>query len=264
MPLEEKYLRLLRSVSPISDLTPAEPCLSRIYDRVVMTNEKINITSLTSPLDVCLKHLADSLSLFSLSDFESGLAKGKKVCDVGCGGGFPGLPVAAVFPDASITMIDSTEKKIIALRENAQALGLNGVFPLWGRGEELAGAEGAHRERYDFCISRAVARLSVLCELCLPFVSTGGSFIAMKGARAMEELEECRRGIGVLGGKLREVREIRVDSSAIPLDEFSSEEQEKILDFCSSARYLIVIDKKKRTPQAYPRKWAQMTKKPLC
>jgi len=236
--------------------------LSVLFDRVAYTNAQINITSLVSEMDVTLKHIIDSLTLFFHPDFQKAIQSGKSVCDIGCGGGFPGLPIGCVVPQANITMIDSTEKKIHALQENASVLGLTGINPVWGRGEELASAKGGkHRERYDVCVSRAVARLPVLCELCLPFVKPGGVFFAMKGMRAQEELEESMRAIRMLGGKLKEVYEIHFDPEKVDRSDFSSEELALIEEFFSASRSLIVIEKKKTTQPIYPRKWAQMTKK---
>ena len=262
MPLEKKYLDLVKKA--LLGVLAEENLqrLSLLYDCVVKTNERINITSLVSPIDVVLKHFLDSLSLFCDPFFSQRISGGKRVCDIGCGGGFPGLPVACARPEVPLTMIDSTEKKVLALGENARLLSLPSVEPVWGRGEELASYGADHREKYDVCLSRAVARLPVLCELCLPFVKQGGFFYAMKGAQAMDEAEESRRAIPALGGKLREIREIRFDLSPSGWD-FDDEEQEKIASFCSSARYLVIIEKIKNTPSSYPRKWAQMTKKPL-
>lgn len=263
MPLEQKYTDLILAAVPALQGSGAEGRLSALYDRVVETNSRINITSLTSPIDVTLKHIVDSLSLFSCGNVLAKMDANARICDVGCGGGFPGLPIACVRPQADITMIDSTEKKIHALKENADLLGLENVTPLWGRGEELAGKGGGHREKYDLCVSRAVAALPVLCELCLPFVKKGGLFVAMKGARALEELEESRKSIPMLGAALKDVYEIRLDPETLPLSLFNEEEQEKILSFCEARRYLLLIEKKKETLPIYPRKWAQMVKKPL-
>ncbi len=263
MPLESKYLELIKDAVPASGDGEILSRLSTLYDLVVSTNEKINITSLTSPIDVALKHIIDSLSLFCDEDFRSQLSLADKICDIGCGGGFPGLPIACVDPAKSIAMIDSTEKKIVALKENAAMLSLDGVNPVWGRGEELAGKGGQHREIYDLCVSRAVARLPVLCELCLPFVKKGGVFYALKGAQALQELEESKNAIPMLGGKLLEVKEIVFDLSFAEKMDFSSEEKEKIIEFSKAKRFLVKIEKKKETNPIYPRKWAQMTKKSL-
>lgn len=263
MPLEEKYLRLLSDAVP--DLgADALSRLSRLYDLIVSTNEKINITSLVSPIDVTLKHFLDSLSLLLYPEFRQRAESGEWVCDVGCGGGFPGLPLACAIPEMPLTMIDSTEKKILALKENAAALGLSSVFPVWGRGEELSAAKGGtRREHFGLCVSRAVARLPVLCELCLPFVRVGGLFIAMKGAKTEEELEESKRAIPMLGGAVKEVFEIPFSQKETLLSEFTDEESEKIKEFSLSSRFLVVIEKKKATSSIYPRKWSQMVKKSL-
>ncbi len=264
MPLDEKYLRLIQSIIPQAQDPMIIQRLSQLYDRVLITNEKINITSLVSPIDVTLKHFLDSLSLFSSPVFRKGFSAGVEICDFGCGGGFPGLPLACVNPEQKITMIDSTEKKIRALDENAVSLSLSGIVPVWGRGEELSAVKGGiYREAFDLCVSRAVAALPILCELCLPFVKVGGMLIAMKGQKAMEEVEDSRRAIPALGGVLKEVQEITFDSSRVSLSDFSDEEKEKIETFFSSKRYLVVIEKKKKTAPQYPRKWAQMVKKHL-
>ena len=264
MPLEQKYLDLIRVGVPACDKPETLCALSKLYDLVVETNEKINITSLVSPIDVTLKHLIDSLTLLSVPEVYSRLEKGVKTCDIGCGGGFPGLPVACAFPNLPLTMIDSTAKKINALKENAEALSLENVLPVCGRGEELAGAKGGqYREAFQLCVSRAVARLPVLCELCLPFVEVGGLFAPMKGLQTEDEVRESMRAIPMLGGKLMDVREIKVDLSIAESMDFDEEEKAKIREFSSASRYVVLIEKKKKTLEIYPRKWAQMTKKSL-
>ena len=263
MPLEQKYLDLIQNGIPTISSSDVMSRLSLLYDLVVETNERINITSLVSPIDVTLKHLIDSLSLLSVPEVCRFLEGGAKCCDIGCGGGFPGLPVACAFPDLSLTMIDSTAKKINALKDNTEKLGLRRVDPLCGRGEDLACAKGGmYREKYRLCISRAVARLPVLCELCLPFVEVGGLFVAMKGMQTEEEVRESTKAIPMLGGKLLDVREIRTELDFDP-SIFESEECHKICEFSSASRFVVLIEKKKKTAEIYPRKWAQMTKKPL-
>ncbi|MBR5295947.1 MAG: 16S rRNA (guanine(527)-N(7))-methyltransferase RsmG [Clostridia bacterium] len=263
MPLEKKYLDLIQGAFSYSFENEVLERFSSLFDCVVATNEKINITSLLSPIDVSLKHIVDSLALFCDDEFLSHIDRAQMICDIGCGGGFPGLPVASVRKDKKIAMIDSTEKKIVALKENAKILNLENVDPIWGRGEELAGKDGKHREKYDLCLSRAVARLPVLCELCLPFVKTGGIFYALKGAQALQEVDESSKAIPMLGGKLVEVKKIDFDLSFALKMDFSEEEKEKIEQFARAERYLVKIEKKKATNVIYPRKWAQMTKKSL-
>jgi len=264
MPLEQRYLDLITQAVPCAKEKNVLSRLSELFDLVVETNQKINITSLTSPIDVTLKHVIDSLSLLMVPEVLTRLKSGVQSCDIGCGGGFPGLPVACVFPDLPLTMIDSTAKKIAALTENAGLLGLSRVCPVSGRGEELASAKiGPHREKYQLCFSRAVARLPVLCELCLPFVEVGGLFVAMKGLQADDEVKESLRAIPMLGGKLLDVREIKLELDYASSTEFNTEEIAKISDFSSASRYVVLIEKKKKTLDIYPRKWAQMTKKSL-
>lgn len=261
--LSQSYLDLITKLLPGIMDEDAMQRLSALYDCIVETNEKINITSLTSPIDVSLKHFADSLSLFKNPLFSEMISMSPNVCDIGCGGGFPGLPLACARPDLSLTMIDSTEKKISALRENAQRLGLSCVEPVWGRGEDLAGKGGSYRSKYDVCVSRAVARLPILLELCLPFLKKGGVFFAMKGVMAEEELNESRRAITTLGGELVELYQIEFPSFDPASFSLSAEEVKSLTDFVSSSRYLVVVRKKKDTPMLYPRAWAQMKKKSL-
>ncbi len=264
MPLEQKYLDLIRKAVPEAGDAHTLARLSRLYDLVVETNQRINITSLVSPMDVTLKHLIDSLTLISVPEVKERLEKGVNCCDIGCGGGFPGLPVACSFPDLPLTMIDSTSKKIVALKENAEKLGLQQVNPVSGRGEDLASAKsGVYREKFQLCFSRAVARLPVLCELCLPFVEVGGLFAAMKGMQTEDEVQESLRAIPMLGGKLLGVKEIKIDLPFAEDMDFSNEEKEKIREFATSSRYVVLIEKKKKTLGIYPRSWAQMTKKAL-
>ncbi len=263
MPLEQKYLDLIANTIKMELSQEALDRFSRLYDCVVETNQKINITSLTSPIDVSLKHIIDSLTLYLHPEFLAAVKEKKTFCDIGCGGGFPGLPLACAYPNLSITMIDSTEKKILALKENAKILSLDGVTAISGRGEVLASVKGEKREQYDICVSRAVAALPVLCELCLPFVKPGGLFFAMKGQKATEEVRDARNAPSMLGAALEAVFEIPLALDGVSLDAFDPEEKEKIQDFFASSRYLIVMKKKKATQPQYPRKWAQMIKKPL-
>ncbi len=264
MPLERKYLNLIRFAVPKADNEDVLDRLSYLYDLVVETNQRINITSLVSPIDATLKHLIDSLTLLSVPEVNALMERGVNCCDIGCGGGFPGLPLACAYPDLPLTMIDSTAKKIVALNENAEKLALLSVRGISGRGEDLASSRsGIYREKFQLCFSRAVARLPVLCELCLPFVDVGGLFAAMKGMQAEEEVKESLRAIPMLGGKLVDVRELKIDLDYDSSSDFSSEELEKIHDFSSASRFVVLIEKKKKTLDVYPRSWAQMTKKAL-
>ena len=206
-----------------------------LYERLVTTNKVMNLTALTEERDVIIGHFADSLAAAET------IPEGAKVIDVGCGGGFPTLPLAIVRPDVSIVALDSTAKKLVFVSETAKALGLR-VETLASRAEDAA-KEDKYREKFDVCISRAVARLNILDEICLPFVKRGGLFIAMKGQSADEEYAEAKKGIATLGGEL-------VENKKSTLADFG-------------ARALLVIEKKSETPIKYPRMYAKIKKSPL-
>ena len=257
MPLEERHAALLRAAAPYAEIDAEK--FSALFDRLVDLNSKINVTSVTDPAGVVLRHFADSLSLM-----RSGLLDKPALClDVGCGGGFPGLPLALAVPSLSVVMLDATKKKTDALGETRSLLGLENVIPLCGRAEELSLPGGAHREKYPLVFSRALARLDVLCELCLPFVSVGGHFVAMKGRDCADELDGAGSAIEKLGGVLARV----VDTSLAPdvFDGLVLEEAERreAASFAGAKRFLIVIKKRRPTPAAYPRPFAKIKKSPL-
>lgn len=220
---------------------PASDALLRrtevIAERLAAVNPHMNLTALTSPEEMALLHVYDSLALLSACGF-----KGKRVVDVGCGGGFPALPLAAV-PEASVTALDATAKKLEFVAQTAQAADLPNVSTLCGRAEEL-GREPSHREAFDVAVSRGVARLNVLAEWSLPLVKPGGLFVAMKGPRGEEEAAEAARAFELLGGGA---------VSVIPYE---------IPVFGRSHR-LIVVEKKAGTPGIYPRPNGKIMKKPL-
>lgn len=208
---------------------------AKLCDMLIETNKKMNITAITDPRQVALRHFADSVKAASF------IPKGVSVIDVGCGGGFPTLPLAIVRPDLDITALDSTAKKLTFVADAASALSLN-VRTLAARAEE-AGTDGSHREKYDICVSRAVARLNVLSELCLPLVKKGGAFIAMKGADAEIELAEAEASVRILGGRVTE-------KYAFALSD-------------AGEREIIIIHKDTHTPAGYPRQFAKIRKAPL-
>lgn len=221
---------------------PASDALLRrtevIAERLAAVNPHMNLTALTSPEEMALLHVYDSLALLSACGF-----KGKRVVDVGCGGGFPALPQAAAVPEASVTALDATAKKLEFVAQTAQAADLPNVSTLCGRAEEL-GREPSHREAFDVAVSRGVARLNVLAEWSLPLVKPGGLFVAMKGPRGEEEAAEAARAFELLGGGA---------VSVIPYE---------IPVFGRSHR-LIVVEKKAGTPGIYPRPNGKIMKKPL-
>ncbi len=196
-------------------------------------NEVMNLTAITDPEQVARLHFLDSLTLLTMADFS-----GKRVIDVGCGGGFPGVPLAIACPEARVTLLDSLGKRMSWLERVLPSLEVEAEC-VTARAEEEA---AFRREGYDFAVSRAVARLNILCELCLPYVKVGGYFLAMKGAAAKEELKEGEKAIALLGGRVEEIREFPMDGTA---------------------HVVIKIKKVKPTPAAYPRRFGKIKQKPL-
>lgn len=201
-------------------------------------NEKFNLTAIKTLPDVIAKHYADCLLA------EPFFPKGATVLDIGCGGGFPTFPLAIARPDLKITAVDSTQKKIDFVAAAANTLGLSNVTALCARAE--APEMRRFRERFDVVTSRAMARMSILLELALPFAKIGGTVVALKGSQGAEELAEARQGVSLLGGELLEDR-----SCAL----FAPGGEE--------SRHLLVLSKKKQTPGLYPRQYHAILKKPL-
>ena len=210
-----------------------------LTERMLEENEKYNLTAITEPKKVILHHYADCATLSKL------LPKGASVIDVGCGAGFPTLPLAILRPDLKITAMDSTAKRVNYVAESAALLSLDGVRAITMRAED-GGRDGALREKFDFATARAVAEMRILAELCLPFVKVGGKFIAMKGKNAEFELSAAKKALSMLGGRNTVCEEISLKG-----------EDETL------THPLIVIEKKEKTPGAYPRPYAQISKKPL-
>ncbi len=200
-------------------------------------NKKINLTSITAPPEVVVKHYLDSLTVARLITGPAG-----KLIDIGTGAGFPGIPLKLVLPELRLTLLDATAKKIEFLRQLCQALEIE-VQLVNARAEE-AGRDPKHREAYDYAVSRAVADMIPLAEYALPLVRTGGLVIAMKSSDVEEELNEARYAIGLLGGAVDTIVEVALPHSDI-------------------RRKLIAIRKIKATPAAYPRKPGMPQKKPL-
>ena len=218
-------------------------CIRKCYDlteRMLAVNEYMNLTAITEPEAVILRHYADSLTV---SDY---LPQNARVVDIGCGAGFPTLPLAIARPDLHILALDSTAKRIDYVVQTSKMLDLPHVEAISCRAEDGAAAGHPLRESFDCAISRAVANLPVLCELCLPYVRVGGVFVAMKAAQAAQEMESARGGIVKLGGRVRDVVSLEL------VGEGGKEE-----------RNLILTEKIEKTPKIYPRNYAQIKKKPL-
>ena len=200
---------------------------------MVKQNEVMNLTAITEDTQVARLHLLDSLTVLCCADL-----KGKTLIDVGCGAGFPGVPLAIACPEAKITLLDSLGKRVKWLEETLPQLGITAEC-VTARAEE---AITTRRESYDFATSRAVARLNILLELTAPYVKVGGAVLGMKGAQAAEELAECTGAIKKLGLKLEEVREFPIDGTA---------------------HAVIVLRKIAPTPKQYPRRYAKIKQSPL-
>lgn len=213
--------------------------LYRLTVRMLEENEKYNLTAITEPDKIILNHYADCAML------SSKLKKGAKIADIGCGAGFPTLPLAILRPDLNITAIDSTEKRVRYVAESARLLGLDNVNAIAMRAE-AGGQDPKFREKYDFVTARAVAEMRTLAELCLPYVTVGGQLIAMKGKNAEFELSSAKKAIATLGG-----RDARCESVTLKSDT-------EVL-----THPLIIVDKKVPTPKAYPRPFAKISKQPL-
>jgi 16S rRNA (guanine527-N7)-methyltransferase len=212
---------------------------ARYFELLVEWNEKMNLTAITEEKEVYLKHFYDSISLAFFEDF----AANKAICDVGAGAGFPSIPLKIVFPTLKVTIVDSLNKRITFLNELVQALELEEVSLYHDRAETF-GQQAAFRAFFDYVTARAVARLNVLSELCLPLVKKDGFFLALKAAKSEEEITEAKPAIAVLGGKFQ--KEI---SFTLPITD--------------DERHIVVIQKKKETPKKYPRKPGLPNKQPI-
>lgn len=211
----------------------------KYYELLVEWNQKMNLTAITEYDDVMKKHFVDSLSLIKAYD----MSRKVSVIDVGTGAGFPGLALKIAYPDFRVTLLDSLNKRIRFLDEVIERLGLSEVETIHGRAEDFAKPDKL-REKFDLCVSRAVANLSSLSEYCLPFVRQGGYFISYKSEKTAEEITAATRAISLLGGNLKEQVEFMLPDSEI-------------------YRNLVVIEKKKPTPKMYPRKAGLPAKEPL-
>ncbi|MEN2467129.1 16S rRNA (guanine(527)-N(7))-methyltransferase RsmG [Ornithinibacillus sp. JPR2-1] len=212
----------------------------RIYfETLVEWNEKINLTALTAEEDVYLKHFYDSISAAFYHDFTTA----QEICDVGAGAGFPSIPLKICFPHLKVTIVDSLQKRIGFLNHLAAQLELTDVAFYHDRAETF-GKNSKFRESFDTVMARAVARMSVLSELCIPLAKKNGVFIAMKGAQANEELQSGKTAIKVLGGEIE-------STHTFTLPEENSE------------RSIVIISKKRQTPKKYPRKPGTPNKEPI-
>lgn len=212
------------------------PALERFADLLLEKNQVMNLTAITEPEAVATLHLLDSLAVWQAADLA-----GKSLIDVGTGAGFPGLPLRLAHPEIRLTLLDSLNKRVEFLREVCSQLGLADVKCVHGRAEEFA---AGHREQFDGAVSRAVADLRVLSELCLPLVKVGGVFLSMKSTDCEEELNAAKGAIRALGGRTERVVDYPIPATDV-------------------VHRVIVIRKLSPTPARYPRRFAQIKKQPL-
>lgn len=202
-------------------------------------NDKINITAIKEDEEIDIKHFLDSLTVFKTGK----ITKGKRIIDIGTGGGFPGVPIKIMEEDTEVVLLDSLNKRLIFLEEVIKELNLKNIRTIHERAENL-GKKEDYRETFDIAVSRAVASLNLLAEYCLPFVKVGGYFIAMKGSQPNEEIKEAEKAIKILGGKLEDKIDVNIPQSDI-------------------VHSLLLIKKTSQTPTKYPRHSGKIKKNPL-
>ena len=214
----------------------AAPRLLEFSDRLLEKNRVMNLTAITDPVDVVTLHLLDCAVLLRMEDF-----RGKRVVDVGTGAGFPGMPLRLLEPDFDLTLLDSLGKRVAFLQEVCNAMALQRVTCVHARAEAFAAQQ---RERFDLAVSRAVAPLNVLCELSLPLVRVGGSFLAMKSVDCAEELQSAKSAISQLGGQLEGCEDYTIPGTDV-------------------THRVVRIRKVRPTPKTFPRAFAKIKKNPL-
>lgn len=212
------------------------PVLERFAALMLAQNQVMNLTAITEPKDVAALHLLDSLALFPIAGLEA-----EKVIDVGAGAGFPGIPLAIAGPSLRVTLLDSLGKRVDFLRRTCETLALENTECVHARAEDLT---GERREMFDTAVSRAVAALPVLSELCLPLVKVGGRMLAMKSSRTEDEIEQSKAAVKVLGGQIEWVKDYTIPTTDVK-------------------HRVICIRKVTPTPKKYPRRFALIKKAPL-
>lgn len=213
--------------------------LIKYYELLVEKNKVMNLTAITEYKDVVIKHFADSLSIIKAVN----ISEVTNIIDIGTGAGFPGMVLKIVFPDVKITLLDSLNKRVNFLNEVIAELQLKDINAIHGRAEDYAHND-TYREKYDLCVSRAVANLSTLSEYCIPYVKVGGKFVSYKAGECEEEINNAKKALNMLGGKIEETVDF-------------------ILPETDISRTFVVIDKLRNTSVKYPRKSGLPSKEPL-
>lgn len=234
---EEFYVRLADLGFPLTDRQKEQ--YERYFELLVEWNEKINLTAITEKDEVYIKHFYDSIA-----PILQGLIENQpiRLLDIGAGAGFPSLPMKILFPELDVTIIDSLNKRINFLHLLAEELGLNGVHFHHGRAEDFA-QDKAFRAQFDIVTARAVARMQVLSELTIPYLKVGGRLLALKASNAPEELEEAKNALNLLFSKVEDNLQYELPNG--------------------DPRYITLVEKKKETPNKYPRKAGMPNKRPL-
>ena len=237
MKTEEFYERLADLGYPLTEHQKKQ--YERYFELLVEWNEKINLTAITEKDEVYLKHFYDSIAPIVQSLIEN---RPIRLLDIGAGAGFPSLPMKILFPELDVTIIDSLNKRINFLHLLAEELGLNGVHFYHGRAEDFA-QDKAFRAQFDVVTARAVARMQVLSELTIPYLKVGGRLLALKASNAPEELEEAKNALNLLFSKVEDNLQYALPNG--------------------DPRFITIVEKKKETPNKYPRKAGMPNKRPL-
>lgn len=242
--MEEQFRCLMEQGLEDFSLGLSDRQLSQFYEYyqlLIQWNKVMNLTAITEMEEVVTKHFVDSLALVKVMDRES--LERMRVLDLGTGAGFPGIPLKIAFPDMRMTLLDSLNKRIKFLDEVIGSLGLRGILGIHGRAEDY-GRDGEYRERFDLCVSRAVANLATLSEYCIPFVRIGGYFVPYKSGNVQDEITQAKGALKLLGGRAEDVAEF-------------------VLPGTNMSRSLIKIRKTEGTAKGYPRKAGVPGKEPL-
>ncbi|MBO5348607.1 MAG: 16S rRNA (guanine(527)-N(7))-methyltransferase RsmG [Clostridia bacterium] len=236
----KEFLEEFKIMAQKMQIQIEEEKIKKFYDYMLLIqewNEKINLTAITEPKEIIIKHFIDSLTIASQID------KNTKIIDIGTGAGFPGIPLKIYNDSINITLLDSLNKRTLFLKEVADKLNLQGVEIIHGRAEDFA-QDVKYREKYDIAVSRAVAPLNILLEYLTPYVKVNGNVIAMKGSNATEEINDSEKALKQLNSTIEETKKMYLPNE-------------------NGERYIITIRKDKKTPKVYPRKAGTPKKKPL-